>query len=109
VKIALKKHGKVGRVDPNDKVDDPVHFDRDGAGPHELLTLEKVGEDFFAEWEAAQRALSLTKDGQWVTRKKGTRQGWETFKATIQPEGKNFLYRREGDRLVDVVEFVEVK
>jgi hypothetical protein len=88
------KTGKIGRVPVSDGVGQPVRFDQDTVDFSSKATLEiHPAGVFFVTFLATNRRLSMNPDTlQCVTRPAGTQDSWESFLASVQPEGKNLLY-----------------
>jgi hypothetical protein len=102
--LGLRLNGKIIGVEPNTGPSFPVYTNRDSIGGWEEVTLTPHDNGTFdVIFVAANRQLSITPPGKLESRPIGAVGGWETFYATTQPEGVNFLYRYEGNTLVNLL------
>lgn len=89
--LGLSPEGRSDRSIQGDAKFEP-YADRHAGGPWEELELtQHEGGKFDARFIAANRQLSY--NHLLESRVAGTVSEWETFYATTQPEGTNFLYR----------------
>jgi hypothetical protein len=84
----------------------PVHADRSAVGPHEEVEVVTLA-DSYSRFTAANRMLSITRDGRLETRVAGTRGPWESLQAVLEPDGKRLVYRFEGQLVVGLLEFIK--
>lgn len=114
MKIGLRLHGKVIGIEPSPiagKSGDeawPVYSNRDTIGPWEEVELTRHNDGSFdARFLSSNRQLSINPQGGLESREAGQTGGWESFYATEQPEGTNFLYRHDDVALLPVVLSIE--
>lgn len=100
----LKKY--IG-VDPSHT---EVYTDRDKGGAWEEIELVPKDKGFLARFNAANLQLSQQPDGSLQTRPVGSDGPYETFFATSQPDGSNFMYRfHDGVLVQPILQIEEVK